>query len=309
MLILYENMEKKEFLIEFKEKYSFDDIINYIDSLKDLNVLIIGETVIDEYQYGRTLGKCGKFPIVSFKNEYIESYQGGILAIRNHIEDFVNSVDYLTDSTATKIKRYIEDKQKLFETYDTCENIYYNGQKNISEYDLVIIADFGHGYIRKSMINDIERDARFLALNAQNNSGNMGMNTINKYKRWDYLSIDTLELRLACSNQFDKIEDVIKEKFEKGIVSITSNKEGSYLYDTKELLKVPAFAKNIVDTVGAGDAYLSISSLLAYKKAPLEIIGTLGNFVAGIACSYPGNKDRVTKNKLLTFISEVYNDN
>ena len=297
-------INRKTFVEEIKNKYSSNDIVGYIESFKKLNVLVVGEVIIDEYQYGYTLGKSGKFPIVSFKNESIEKYKGGVIAVNNHIKEFVNKVDYWTDKNIIIKKRYIENERKIFETYSIFEDEFYSGEKEIKDYDLVIVADFGHGFLDKEKRKKIEKESNFLALNTQNNSGNMGMNTINKYNRWDYISLDEIEVRLACSNQFDKIEDLIKEKFKKEIVSITENKYGCYVYKDNSIMKIPAFADNIIDTVGAGDAFLSITSLLAYNNAPIEIIGLLGNFAGAIACGWEGNKEYITRKKMMNFINE-----
>jgi sugar/nucleoside kinase (ribokinase family) len=167
----------------------------------------------------------------------------------------------------------------------------------------VIIADFGHGFLTKEKIDEIEDRANYITLNTQNNSGNMGMNTINKYSKWGYASIDEIELRLACSNQFEDIKQLLHEKFNgtDKIVSVTENKNGSYVYKDKKIIHTPAYARDIVDTVGAGDAYFALTSPLAYLNAPADVIGNVGNIAGAIACSYPGNKEHVTKERLYGF--------
>jgi sugar/nucleoside kinase (ribokinase family) len=54
--------------------------------------------------------------------------------------------------------------------------------------------------------------------------------------------------------------------------------------------KVPAFASTIVDKVGAGDAVLAISSMLASVGAPVEVIGFLANMVAAHEVSQLGHQ-------------------
>lgn len=280
------------------------DIKKYIESIKDLKILVIGETIIDEYQYGHTLGKVGKFPIVAFKNEKLESYPGGVIAICNHLKSFCD-VDYWTQGNAIIKRRYIHNNQKLFETYTEKENRLDKFHYSFSMYDLIIVADFGHGMLNKNIRKQITCEAKFMALNTQFNAGNMGMNTINKYNGWNYLCIDEIELRLATSNQYDSVEDIIRDTFDNQIVCITESDEGCIVYKNKKLIKIPAFAKDIKDTVGAGDAFLSITSPLAFLDAPAEIIGTIGNIAGAIACSYPGNKNSVTKKVLYKFIEDL----
>lgn len=285
-----------------------DKIVNiskeYVERMKDLDVLIIGETIIDEYQYGQTLGKAGKFPIVAFQNERIERYSGGVSAIRYHLEDFCN-VDKSTDCMAIVKKRYVQNGQKLFETYDVEETEYGYARDNYGDYDIVIVADFGHGFITDKMRNSIEQEANYIALNTQFNAGNMGMNTINKYESADYVCIDENELRLAMSNQYDDIEDIIMKKFHyPQVASITISNRGTMVFKGENITHIKAFADKPIDTVGAGDAYLAISSLLAYLDAPSDIIGFVGNCAGSIACSYPGNKEYLTKKKLYKSIDD-----
>jgi hypothetical protein len=58
------------------------------------------------------------------------------------------------------------------------------------------------------MIATLQRHARFLAVNAQSNSANMGYNLITKYDRADYICIDAPEARLAVSDRTSDIEYV-----------------------------------------------------------------------------------------------------
>ena len=253
------------------DNYSYDDIIGYLEDIKDLRILTIGESIIDEYQYGYTLGKAGKFPIVAFKNEKLESYDGGIIAICNHLKDFCD-IECMTGDNIIIKKRYVQNEQKLFETYRN-ENRFNKDIKllNIGDYDLVIVADFGHGFIDKKLRDVITEKANYIALNVQMNAGNMGLNSINKYEKADYICVSEHEFRLAMSNQFDNLEDIIRDEIEEDIViSITKGKDGSLIYSNGKIVKIPAFEKHTHDSVGAGDTFLAITSPLVYNHTPLE---------------------------------------
>ena len=65
-------------------------------------------------------------------------------------------------------------------------------------------------------------------------------------------------------------------------------------------------ARAIKDTIGAGDALFAITSLLAYTKTNNELLPFLGNCAGGIATNTMGNKESVTKEKLLNFVKRVY---
>ena len=257
------NIEKNErtFLKEFKRNHNKEDIFSYFDKIKDLDILIVGETIIDEYQYGFTLGKSGKSPIIAFENKSKEIYNGGILAIKNHLKEFVNKVDYYTDDIMIVKKRYVQEEQKLFETYSKKKNKYKSKYNDIKDYDMVIIADFGHGFLIKEVRDHILKNANYIALNTQLNAGNMGMNTINKYQKWNYISIGGNELRLATSNQFDDLNTILLDNFDKGTISITEGKYGCIIFKDRIVKHIPSISvvKDIIDPIGAGDAFFSIS--------------------------------------------------
>jgi len=300
--------EHISFLKDFKTSHTKKEILNYIERIENLNILIIGETIIDNYQYGTTLGKSNKSPIIAFQNANKERYCGGILAIKNHLKEFAHKVDYYTDDTMIIKKRYIQEGQKLFETYDIKKNKYKSNYGDINDYDLVIVSDFGHGFITKERRDNIMNDAEYIALNTQCNAGNMGLNTINNYPRWDYISIDGHELRLAKSNQFDTVDTILTDNFDEGTVSITEGKYGCRVFKDNGIKHIPVLpiSKNIIDETGAGDAFFAISSPIAFFDAPSEIIGFMGNLAGNITCSYFGNKYYVTKDKLLKSIESIY---
>lgn len=299
---------KQNFKDYIKNKYSYEDVMEYLDIVKNLNVLVIGETIQDIYQFGYTLGKSGKAPVVAFNNKEKEVYDGGVIAIYKHLQDICN-VDYITGEKCIIKTRYIENNQKLFETYSEKDNIHYKpNSTDISDYDVVIVADFGHGLIRRRLRDKIIRQSNFLSVNAQLNAGNMGINTINKYNsKIDYICISERELRLAFSDQFERLNDILMDRFnEDDVVSITKGSKGSTILKDNIIYNYPALADNIVDTVGAGDTYLSITSPLVYINAPADIIGFIGNSAGAIACTYYANKNHIDKKKLCKFIKDIY---
>lgn len=298
--------ESKAFLESFKKRYTISDIKRYIDSISDLYILGIGEIIIDEYQFGHTLGKSGKFPVVAFNNEKIETYEGGILAIRNHLKSFCK-VDISTGWRQIIKKRYIQDGQKLFETYSYRDDLGYDESKAFAFYDILLVADFGHNYISKDKRDAIVNSNKFFALNTQFNAGNEGLNTLKKYDYIaSYICIDEHELRLAFSNNEDSVEHILEYWKDKPItICVTNRDKGCTLYKGGEIMKVPAFATKIIDTVGAGDALFSITTPLVFNRIPLEVIGFIGNCVGAIACSYQGNSRYVTKDSLLKYMETL----
>jgi bifunctional ADP-heptose synthase (sugar kinase/adenylyltransferase) len=332
------------YLRDLKQKYNADDIISYLNALKEVKVLVIGDTIIDEYHYCKPMGKSSKSPTISTIFLRGESYAGGVLAIANHLDQFAGKVELFTvlgtqstqmdiieknlspgiekkffyrkDSPTNTKRRYIDTylNVKLFEVTflnDTfidknLENeIIDSLGKTIKDYDFVLVADFGHGFISPGIQAFLQQTGKFLAVNAQTNSNNYGFNYITKYRDIDYISIDEKELRLPFGDNYGKIEDLIKKMNEItgcGNITITLGQQGSLFFSSGNFYSSPAFARSVKDSVGAGDALLSITSLLTFKQIPPELIPFIGNCMGTLAVEIIGNEHPVYKKDLTKFI-------
>ena len=88
--------ELKQFLSLIKKTYTLQDLIDKIDSFSELRVLIIGDAIIDEYQYVNILGQSGKGHHMTAECLNRETFLGGSLIIANHIAQFSNHITLLT---------------------------------------------------------------------------------------------------------------------------------------------------------------------------------------------------------------------
>ena len=77
-------------MIKSVKKYTFDKIINIFESILKLDVLVVGETIIDQYNFCEAVGKSGKEPVMVFKDLEEEKYLGGSLSIGRNISPFCN---------------------------------------------------------------------------------------------------------------------------------------------------------------------------------------------------------------------------
>src|SRR5579864_1482941 len=78
--------EKTEkFLESFSSKYGSDKVLRHLEMARQLKVLVLGEAIIDDYQYCETLGKAGKEPILVARYINSERFPGGILAVANQV--------------------------------------------------------------------------------------------------------------------------------------------------------------------------------------------------------------------------------
>ena len=111
------------------------------------------------------------------------------------------------------------------------------------------------------------------------------------------------ELRDKNSNRIDlikKLEKSIKCRF----IAITHGKNGATIYSTKnkEVAHVPAFARQVIDKVGAGDALFPVLATCLKSKIPMDISLYIASISAAINSeSYASNSvlDKVYFKKFL----------
>jgi rfaE bifunctional protein kinase chain/domain/rfaE bifunctional protein nucleotidyltransferase chain/domain len=242
--------EVVSYLNKIKQKYTPDDIVKYLESAKNMNVLLIGEAIIDIYHFGEAIGKAGKEPVLVTKYHREEAYIGGVLAVANHLSSFCKKVTCLTmlgekgqyedfikenlnanvepvfqykkDSPTIVKRRYLEEytSQKLFEIYEIDDSYLEDQQRtefveaihqHIDQHDAVIVTDYGHGLLDASSVDTIQKKAKFLAVNAQSNAGNHGFNCISKYKSADYVCIAARELQLNYRQKHISVFEQLKQ--------------------------------------------------------------------------------------------------
>ncbi|AMK11500.1 MAG: PfkB family carbohydrate kinase [Pseudodesulfovibrio sp.] len=234
----------QEYLDMFRSRYSIADVEKVVDRLASLKVAVIGDTILDDYQYCSPLGASSKEPVMAFSHTGGDLFAGGVLAIANHLSNLVERVDMFTvlgeadtqeefvrerlnpnvvphfayqkNAPTLRKRRYIEGYTmvKLFEIYHMDDTgldperdaeLRDRFRGTAGGADVVVAADFGHGAISPETRETLSQ-SRFLAVNTQANAGNRGFHTISAYGRCDFISLAEPELRLDAR---DKVTGVI----------------------------------------------------------------------------------------------------
>jgi rfaE bifunctional protein nucleotidyltransferase chain/domain len=183
-------------------------------------------------------------------------------------------------------------------------------EEKLEEVDIVVVTDFGHGLITPSIVDLLCEKARFLALNVQTNSGNRGFNLVTKYPRADYLCIDEPELRLACGDKHGSVESLMIERLpqliDADLAIVTHGRDGCYIRKSPDRIeRVPALTQRVVDTVGAGDAFLSYSAPLAAIGVPVGDLAVIGNIAGAIKVDIVGHSASVTHANVLKYFETL----
>tara|TARA_A100001234_G_C12629560_1_gene387609 strand:- start:1714 stop:2241 length:528 start_codon:yes stop_codon:yes gene_type:complete len=173
---------------------------------------------------------------------------------------------------------------------------------------MVIINDFGHGIMTKSIRRLIEKKSKKLAINVQSNSANLGFNFFNKYNKCNYLTMDEPEARIAIKERFGdikKIKNKIFKEINANSIAITYGKNGTVLFNKKNTVSVPALSTNVIDTLGAGDAFFAISSIYYLLDKDIENVAFIGNVSGAIKIQYLGHEKQINSEIFFPYLKSL----
>lgn len=341
--------ELHAYLEDARERNILPRLLQLLEKINGYRVLLVGDAIIDEYRYVAPMAKAPKENIIATLYRDHEVFAGGIVAAANHLAAFCAKVDFITclgerDSEEALIRaslkpnvamhgltrrgkpttrktRFVDPgyMRKLFEVYDMDDAPLDAGEEGelvalldrvAGDYDLVIVTDFGHGMITDAVVETLCARARFLAVNTQTNSANLGYNLITRYPRADYVCIDAPEARLAVADKFSDIAIIasrtLPDRVQCPRLIITHGKHGCISYDAAiGTHRIPAFTNTVVDTVGAGDAFLAVTSPLAAAGGDMDLIGFIGNAVGAMKVGIVGHRSSIEKVPLVKFITAM----
>ena len=341
------------YMEDLNSRYSMEELKEYAEKIRELKVLVIGDTIIDRYTYCTVQGMMSKDMGYSARLSHSEEYFGGAVAIARHLSSFAESVtlmsiicneekirlwmvDELSDIINLKLvysqqvptivkRRYLtrnekrEEYDKIFAINNIPEEPGYESsvrslfseklKESISDYDVVFLCDFGHGLVDEETMNIVQKKAKYLALNCQTNSSNKGMNIITKYTRADVFTLDQQELNLAypvyMADEKEKLTKLSRHLGGGGW--LTRGSMGAYGIEEGNIHECPAFTLTVKDTVGAGDAFFSLSGIFTAVGAPMEIGTFMGNIGGALGANIVGNKESVEKVNALKFANTLLN--
>ena len=341
--------QQKKIIKNISKKFDFSKLKKIINNFKKLKILIIGETIIDQYNFCEAIGKSGKEPMLVLKEIKQDQYLGGVLGIARNLSQFSKNItvlsmlgekkDYLKDikknlpknikinfiykkNSPTIVKKRFVDSishSKVIGTYnlndeilDKKNELIFNKilNKQIKRYDLIIVSDYGHGLISKKSAITICKKSKFLALNAQINASNIGYHTIRNYNSFNTLIINEKEIRHEMRDKIGKLENLMKklslEKRIKNLI-VTKGESGSILYNKKinKYFYADAFAKKVVDKIGAGDTMLSLVGPCLKNNVDHETTLLIGSLAAAHSVETIGNKDTIDKINFLKTLENI----
>jgi sugar/nucleoside kinase (ribokinase family) len=223
----------------------FSDCLN---TLKDSSVLILGETIIDEYIYCDALGKVTKDPLIAYEKRTNQVHLGGVLAVARHFSGLgINSsvitkwatTDHefisnelslnkgialvnLDSNLSIKKTRYVDrsSNSRVFETYELPNEIEHITSpqqiKNLINerkiaFNHLVIMDYGHNFFDHELSSEYYDFGVPVSVNTQSNAGNRGFNPISNYINADIVFLNGSEVQVEMRSKVSKLDKIVTD--------------------------------------------------------------------------------------------------
>jgi rfaE bifunctional protein nucleotidyltransferase chain/domain len=312
----------RNYLAKVRETNFEAEFKRLLDRIENMRFVVVGETIIDRYIYVDAMGKAAKENIIATLHRNEEVFAGGVVAVANNLSALSPNVELITavgdpsrgenyeslikEQLAPSVKvsfvrrpnsptvqktRFVEPTyvRKLFEVYDMDDRPMDPEQED----------DF----------RDLQRKARFLAVNAQSNAGNIGYNLIDKYTRADVVCLDAMEARLAARDKHANLPDIVGSLLPQLVdcenILVTDGRAGCYAKRNGSAVHIPAFGGRVVDNIGAGDAFFALAAPAIAAGANCEVGGLLGNVAGAITIGIVGHRRYLTRFEIQRYVSTL----
>lgn len=320
-----------------------ENLVKYVNCFSKIKIFVIGDIIVDNYIFGKVkrISPEAPVPVVEVTKENI-TLGGAANVLKNIVslggyatlcgvigDDLYGEIvkkllcdlaspteGVFTDKTRpTTIKTRIiahnqqvvrVDKEEIKKVSKELENQFiYFFEKNLSNYDIIIVSDYNKGVITKSLMESLTSIAN-----------NKLKKIIVDPKVPNFLLYQGVEIITPNKDEAEKISGIsletdldileaatyIKNKIKCNSVLITRGEEGmSLIENDNKVTHIPTVAKEVYDVTGAGDTAIATLSLALASGASKIESAKLANFSAGIVVGKIGTAT-VTPDELIQSI-------
>ena len=285
----------QDWLRTFKTKFTSEEVLALVDKASKLTVTVLGESIVDHYIYVEPMGRSPKESVITWRHVGEQQFAGGVEAIAAHCRSLSTSANVQVVAPVPLLKtRYVEvpHYRRVYSFVSKTEVPEIRQKDMLQGSDVQIVGDYGHGAVRGAEGAQRIASAGWTALTVQANSLNWGYNTLRKWPGVDYFVVDKPELFLTGQSQRGDLLALLKAEVERmsaEVGAVTLGHEGCLLTAGGEASTVPALADQVVDRIGAGDAFLAVTAPLVRAGAPLDVVGFVGNVAGALQVARLGN--------------------
>jgi len=310
--------------------YTLEQVKSFLVGASRLKVALIGETIIDEWVDVSVDNISQKTRCVAGLEVARVRQIGGTGIIALHLASFVKDVHCFTNgltqaevpgnvhvsplADSLLVKTRFVDKNTGYPLFES-KQLALTGMRedalpNFDDYDLVLVADFGHGLIDAASVNRrlAQPHKALVAAMAQVNSSNYGYNLPTKYAGADYYSVNRTESELCVHERGLSAPDLAARmsallRCER--LSVTDGARGAVARLGQDEFTLPSLSTSVVDTIGCGDAYFALSALAACLGLPARMVVFAGAVGAAAMAQRRCNERPISEQEFLTIAKIV----
>jgi D-beta-D-heptose 7-phosphate kinase/D-beta-D-heptose 1-phosphate adenosyltransferase len=247
------------------------NLSNNTQQQKSLNVLLIGDSCIDEYKIGTVDRLSPEAPVPVIKIVDTMTVPGMAANVDNNLKQLGIDADFITNNSIIKKTRYIDKRsgQHLLRVDDESDVVPWSGRIHLSpieSYDAIVISDYNKGFLTYEHIENIIQTVNcpvFIDTKKQDLSRFSAPNA--------YIKINDLESKLATSKPSNLI--------------VTKGGDGASYNGTI----FPTKSVEVMDVCGCGDTFLAALTAQYLFTKDIEKSIIFANIAAGITVQHRGN--------------------
>jgi D-beta-D-heptose 7-phosphate kinase/D-beta-D-heptose 1-phosphate adenosyltransferase len=232
------------------------------------NVLLIGDSCIDQYKIGTIDRLSPEAPVPVIKITETETVPGMAANVKKNLENLGLEVDFITNNQEIIKTRYIDKRsgQHMLRVDTEPEITPWSGRtpSSIDSYNAIVISDYNKGFLTYESIENIIRESKgYVFIDTKKTD----------LKRFQsaYVKINSLENSLATSVPDNLI--------------VTLGKYGARYKDQT----YPAPTIEVSDVCGAGDTFLASLAYQYLLTKDIEKAIMFANIAASITVQHRGN--------------------
>lgn len=320
-------------------KINWEEIINEFDKL---NILVIGDAMIDSYIWGDIERNSPEAPIPIVNATKYEKKLGGAANVALNIKslganptlvsvignndngflDLMKKFDLSVHGilqedrpTTTKTRVISNNKHQLRIDEENTDDIMSEVKlinlvfNCLSKTDIVLFQDYNKGVLTKKVIREVIDKCNEL---------NIPTLVDPKFKNyWEYKNVSLFKPNLKELNNNSKSKilssdlksislEVKKQRLKLNAkeIIVTLSENGIYFQNDNIEFHLPVFIKEIIDVSGAGDCVIAILAIIFKSKLSKQEIVSLANLCGGLACKKVGVAS-LEKNELVNQASHL----
>jgi cytidyltransferase-like protein len=304
--------------------FKLDQLKQFLAKAATLRVGVIGETIVDEWvdvtlTNLSTQSRC----VAGLETGRVKQIGGaGIIAL--HLANFVKDVHVITNGLTASLPSNVrvsniaagELVETRFVDTDSGRPVFKSksldlsgmapdGIPDLDAYDLVVIADYGHGLLDGTLVNQkiAERERAVVGAMTQVNSSNYGYNLPIKYVGADYYSLNRTEAELCLHERQLPLSELVERSarlLQARAVSVTDGADGACVKLREDRFAMPSLSVSAIDTIGCGDAYFALSAVAFALEFPASVVALVGSIGAAAMTQRRCNESPVSDQEFMT---------